>query len=192
MGCPILGRYNGINHTFLGGRMNDSIANPMGTDGFEFVEYTAPDPQLLRTLFERLGFPVVARHRSKNVTLHRQGDVNFIINAEKDSFAQGFAKAHGPSACAMAFRVKDAAFAYRRALRLGAKPGPQSAGPMELNIPSIEGIGGSLIDLVDLDGERSIYDVDFRPEPQTPGAEDAGLLTIDHLTHNVMRGRMDV
>ena len=95
--------------------MNDSVSNPMGTDGFEFVEYTAPDPQLLRTLFERLGFPVVARHRSKNVTLHSQGDVNFIINAEQDSFAQAFARAHGPSACAMAFRVKDAASAYRRA-----------------------------------------------------------------------------
>src|ERR1700755_465745 len=167
-------------------------ANPMGTDGFEFVEYTAPDPQLLRTLFERLGFPVVARHRSKNVTLHRQGDINFIINAEKDSFAQGFARAHGPSACAMAFRVKDAAFAYRRALELGAKPGPQSAGPMELNIPCIEGIGGSLIYLVDLYGERSIYDVDFRPEPHSPGTESAVLLTIDLLTHTVMRGRMDV
>src|SRR5882757_10914282 len=173
--------------------MNDSLANPMGTNGFEFVEYTAPDPQLLRTLFERLGFPVVARHRSKNVTLHTQGDVNFIINAEKDSFAQAFARAHGPSACAMAFRVKDAAFAYRRALELGAKPGPQSAGPMELNIPCIEGIGGSLIYLVDLYGERSIYDVDFRPVAAAEGApaEGAGLTLIDHLTHNVGRGRMD-
>ena len=81
---------------------------PLGTDGFEFVEYTAPDPELLRTLFERLGFPVTARHRSKNVTLHRQGDINFIINAEPDSFGQRFAREHGPSACAMAFRVKDA------------------------------------------------------------------------------------
>jgi 4-hydroxyphenylpyruvate dioxygenase len=164
--------------------------NPMGTDGFEFVEYTAPDPQLLRTLFERLGFPVTARHRSKNVTLHRQGDINFIINAEPDSFAQAFARAHGPSACAMAFRVKDAARAYRRALELGARPGPQTAGPMELNIPSIEGIGGSLIYLVDLYGERSIYDVDFRPE-NSAAAESTGLACIDHLTHNVMRGRMD-
>src|SRR5581483_1429800 len=168
--------------------MTETYANPMGTDGFEFVEYTAPDPQLLRTLFERLGFPVAARHRSKNVTLHRQGDVNFIINAEPDSFAQGFAREHGPSACAMAFRVKDAAFAYRRALELGAKPGPQTAGPMELNIPSIEGIGGSLIYLVDLYGERSIYDVDFRPEPSAALNEGAGLVCIDHLTHNVMRG----
>jgi 4-hydroxyphenylpyruvate dioxygenase len=171
--------------------MSDLNDNPMGTDGFEFVEYTAPDPQLLRTLFERLGFPIVARHRSKNVTLHRQGDINFIINAEPQSFAQGFARAHGPSACAMAFRVRDAAKAYSRALSLGAKPGPQSAGPMELNIPCIEGIGGSLIYLVDLYGERSIYDVDFR-RVEPANAEDAGLALIDHLTHNVGRGRMDV
>src|ERR1700744_5461539 len=143
--------------------MSDSQVNPMGTDGFEFVEYTAPDPQLLRTLFERLGFPVVARHRSKNVTLHRQGDINFIINAERDSFAQGFARAHGPCACAMAFRVADARFAFERALELGAKPGPVTAGPMELNIPCVEGIGGSLIYLVDRYGERTIYDVDFLP-----------------------------
>ena len=172
--------------------MDQRYDNPMGTDGFEFVEYTAPDPQLLRALFERLGFPVVARHRSKNVTLHRQGDINFIINAEPQSFAQSFARVHGPSACAMAFRVRDAAAAYRRALDLGAKPGPQSAGPMELNIPCIEGIGGSLIYLVDLYGERSIYDVDFRPVRAAPAAEGPGLAAIDHLTHNVGRGRMDV
>src|ERR1700756_3832453 len=153
--------------------MGDTHDNPMGTDGFEFVEYTAPDPQLLRTLFERLGFPAVARHRSKNVTFHRQGGINFIINAEPQSFAQAFARVLGPSACAMAFRVRDAAGAYARALELGAKPGPQSAGPMELNIPSIEGIGGSLIYLVDLYGERSIYDVDFRPV-SVPAAGEAG------------------
>src|SRR5689334_5087731 len=96
--------------------------NPLGTDGFEFVEYTAPDPELLRIAFERMGFPIVARHRSKNVTLHRQGDINFIINAEPESFAQQFARAHGPSACAMAFRVKDAARAYAMAIERGAKP----------------------------------------------------------------------
>ncbi len=172
--------------------MDEPNDNPMGTDGFEFVEYTAPDPQLLRTLFERLGFPVVARHRSKNVTLHAQGDINFIINADPQSFAQSFARVHGPSACAMAFRVRDAAAAFRRALDLGAKPGPQSAGPMELNIPCIEGIGGSLIYLVDRYGQSSIYDVDFRPVRAAPAAESAGLATIDHLTHNVGRGRMDV
>src|SRR5579883_2295138 len=174
------------------GMMSQSHENPMGTDGFEFVEYTAPDPQLLRTLFERMGFPVKARHRSKNVTLHGQGAINFIINAEPESFAQRFAREHGPSACAMAFRVRDAARAYARALSLGAKPGPQSAGPMELNIPCIEGIGGSLIYLVDRYGEQSIYDVDFRPVGTPAGTAGAGLKLIDHLTHNVGRGRMDV
>ncbi len=169
----------------------EGLANPMHTDGFEFVEYAAPDPQMLRSLFERMGSPAVARHRSKDVTLHRQGDVNFIINAERDSFAQGFARAHGPCACAMAFRVADAAQAHRRALELGATPGPVTAGPMELNIPSILGIGGSLIYLVDRYGERTIYDVDFVP---APGASPAGvgLTAIDHLTHNVRRGNMSV
>jgi 4-hydroxyphenylpyruvate dioxygenase len=175
----------------MAGTTMDLFENPMGTDGFEFVEYTAPDPQLLRALFERLGFPVAARHRSKDVTLHRQGDINFIINAEKDSFAQKFAQTHGPSACAMAFRVKDAAFAYKRALELGARPGPSTAGPMELNIPCIEGIGGSLIYLVDRYGDQSIYDVDFRLVQRPAGSEDAGLKVIDHLTHNVMRGNMN-
>jgi 4-hydroxyphenylpyruvate dioxygenase len=168
-------------------------ANPMRTDGFEFVEYAAPDPELLRRLFESMGLPAIARHRSKNVTLHNQGDVNFIINAERDSFAQKFARAHGPCACAMAFRVADAGFAFARALELGAKPGPATAGPMELNIPSIVGIGGSLIYLVDRYGERTIYDVDFVPvsAPIAP-AHPVGLTRIDHLTHNVRRGNMNL
>ena len=166
------------------------LDNPMGTDGFEFVEYTAPDPQLLRSLFERLGFPVVARHRRKNVTLHSQGDINFIINAEPGSFAQKFAQAHGPSVCAMAFRVTDAAAAFERAVSLGAAPHRGSVGPMELNIPAIVGIGGSLIYFVDRYGDRSIYDVDFNPVSARP-LERAGLLQIDHLTHNVHRGHMD-
>ncbi|MGA2187818.1 MAG: 4-hydroxyphenylpyruvate dioxygenase [Steroidobacteraceae bacterium] len=165
--------------------------NPMRTDGFEFVEYAAPDPAHLRRLFENMGLPTVARHRSKDVTLHRQGDVNFIVNAEHESFAQRFARAHGPCACAMAFRVGDAARAYTRALELGAKPGPVTAGPMELNIPSIEGIGGSLIYLVDRYGERTIYDVDFIPVPAACTDGGVGLVRIDHLTHNVRRGNMN-
>src|SRR5258708_7664988 len=172
-------------------------ANPMGTDGFEFVEYTAPDPKALGKLFETMGFRAVARHRAKDVTLYRQGDVNFIVNAEPDSFAQAFARVHGPSACAMAFRVKDAAAAFKRAISLGARAVPGKTGPMELNIPAIEGIGGSLIYLVDRYGARgSIYDVDFvgvegalDPLPSPAGA---GFSYIDHLTHNVHRGRMDV
>ncbi|HLW25909.1 MAG TPA: 4-hydroxyphenylpyruvate dioxygenase [Steroidobacteraceae bacterium] len=164
----------------------------MHTDGFEFVEYAAPDPETLRRLFERMGLPAVARHRSKDVTLHRQGDINFIVNAERDGFGQRFARAHGPCACAMAFRVKDARFAFERALSLGAKPGPATAGPMELNIPSIEGIGGSLIYLVDRYGERTIYDVDFVPLESGRAAPAVGLTHIDHLTHNVRRGHMNV
>ena len=101
---------------------NTGSPNPMGTDGFEFVEYTAADTQALGRLFVSMGFTAVARHRSKDVTLYRQGDVNFIVNAEPDSFAQSFARIHGPSVCAMAFRVQDAAKAYTRALSLGAKP----------------------------------------------------------------------
>jgi 4-hydroxyphenylpyruvate dioxygenase len=165
--------------------------NPMGTDGFEFVEYTAPDTGALARLFETMGFTAVARHRSKDVTLYRQGDVNFVLDAEPDSFAQAFARIHGPSVCAMAFRVRDAAKAYKRAIELGARPVQSKVGPMELNIPAIEGIGGSVIYLVDRYGERSIYDVDFLP---VPGADQlpagVGLTMVDHLTHNVHRGRM--
>jgi 4-hydroxyphenylpyruvate dioxygenase len=182
---------------FVVNAQRSDAANPMRTDGFEFVEYAAPDPDLLRRLFESMGLPAVARHRSKNVTLHSQGDINFIINAEHDSFAQQFARAHGPCACAMAFRVADARYAYSRALELGAKPGPVTAGPMELNIPSILGIGGSLIYLVDRYGDRTIYDVDFVPvsaasESAGSAAAAVGLTRIDHLTHNVKRGNMNV
>jgi 4-hydroxyphenylpyruvate dioxygenase len=171
--------------------------NPMGTDGFEFVEYTAPDPKLLGELFEQLGFSAVARHRSKDVVLYRQGRVNFIVNREPDSFAQSFARVHGPSACAFAMRVKDAARAYARAIELGAKPYLGKVGPMELNIPAIQGIGGSLIYLIDRypgnNGELSIYDVDFVPVAgREKHPRGAGLLEIDHLTHNVYAGRMDV
>jgi 4-hydroxyphenylpyruvate dioxygenase len=168
-------------------------ANPMGTDGFEFVEYAAPEPERLGALFERMGFAPVARHRSKRVTLYRQGDVNFILNAEPDSFAQSFARVHGPCVCAMAFRVTDAAAAYERALKLGARPFHGRVGPMELNIPAIHGIGDSLIYLVDRYGDRTIYDVDFVPVGEAEARpKGCGLTAIDHLTHNVHRGRMDL
>ncbi len=177
--------------------------NPMGTDGFEFVEYAAPDPEAMGALFERLGFSAIARHRHKKVLLYRQGEINFIVNAEPDSFAQRFARLHGPSICAIAFRVQDAAAGYRRALELGAWGIDKQAGPMELNIPAIKGIGDSLIYLVDRwrgkngaqtgdIGNISIYDVDFVPirgAGQNPLGH--GLHHIDHLTHNVHRGRMN-
>jgi 4-hydroxyphenylpyruvate dioxygenase len=172
--------------------MADLFDNPMQTDGFEFIEYAAPEPAKLAALFERMGFQAVAKHRSKNVTLYRQGDVNFILNAEPASFAQSFARIHGPSICAMAFRVKDAPKAYKRAVELGAWGVENQAGPMELNIPAIKGIGDSLIYLVDRYGERgTIYDVDFVPiEGVDRNPKGVGLTYIDHLTHNVHRGRM--
>ncbi|OZI55639.1 4-hydroxyphenylpyruvate dioxygenase [Bordetella genomosp. 5] len=178
--------------------------NPMGTSGFEFIEYTAPDPAALRKVFELLGFKAIAKHRHKDVTLYRQGGVNFLINAEPDSFAQRFARLHGPSICAIGFRVDDAAAAYKRALELGAWGFDSHSGPMELNIPAIKGIGDSLIYLVDRwrgktghggIGDISIYDVDFEPLDPEHAQEDlnhvgAGLTLVDHLTHNVHKGRM--
>ena len=175
--------------------------NPMGTDGFEFVEYAAPDPKALGALFEQMGFAAIARHRHKDVTLYRQGDINFIINAEKDSFAQRFARKHGPSVCAIAIRVQDAAYAYQRALDLGAWGFDNKTGPMELNIPAIKGVGDSLLYFVDrwrgksgvegAIGDISIYDVDFVAIPgATAKPLGNGLTYIDHLTHNVHRGRM--
>ncbi len=123
--------------------------NPMGTDAFEFVEYAAPDPKALGALFVSMGFTAIARHRHKDVTLYRQGGINFIINAEQDCFAQRFARTHGPSVCAIALRVEDAALAYRRALELGAWGFDNKNGPMELNIPAIKGVGDSLLYFVD-------------------------------------------
>ncbi len=171
------------------------LENPMGTDGFEFVEYAAPDPELLRGLFTKMGFPAVARHKRKNVTLHRQGDINFIINAEPDSFAAHFAREHGPSACAMAFRVKDAKAAHDRAMGLGATDVHNDVAEGELDIPAIEGIGGSILYLVDRYGDKgTIYDIDFDFFPDAAELEASNgthLTYLDHLTHNVNRGRMN-
>src|SRR5437763_1485012 len=171
---------------------HDLWDNPTGTDGFEFVGYPGPGPQAPAALSERMGFVAAPRHRSTNVTLYTQGEINFILNPEPGSFAQAFARLHGPSVCAIAFRVADAAKAYKRAIALGAKPVHGKVGPMEINIPAIEGIGGSLIYLVDRYGERTIYDVDFTPLITDPAPAGVGLTAIDHLTHNVHRGRMEL
>lgn len=178
----------------------------MGTDGFEFVEYAAPDPFAMGKLFEQMGFVAIARHRHKNVLLYRQGEINFIVNAEPDSFAQRFTHLHGPSICAIAFRVEDAKRAYDRAISLGAWGYAERAGPGELNIPAIKGIGDSLIYLVDRwrgkhcakegeIGNIGFFDADFEPLPgasscATLSPRGHGLNHIDHLTHNVHRGRM--
>jgi 4-hydroxyphenylpyruvate dioxygenase len=170
-----------------------NASNPVGTDGFEFVEYTAPDTRELERLFTKLGFAAIAKHRSKDVVLYRQGQINFIINHEPASFAQAFAKVHGPSICAFAIRVKNAADCFKRVIKLGALPYHGDVGPMELNIPAIRGIGHSLIYLVDRYGEEhSIYDVDFIPlQGVDLKPRGLGLTAIDHLTHNVYHGGMD-
>ncbi|HUN94350.1 MAG TPA: 4-hydroxyphenylpyruvate dioxygenase [Burkholderiaceae bacterium] len=172
--------------------MADLFPNPMGLMGFEFVEFASPGPHVLEPLFEKMGFSLVARHRSKDVLLYRQGDINFIVNREPRSLAGYFAAEHGPSACAMAFRVKDSHLAYARALELGAQPIDVPTGPMELRLPAIKGIGGAPLYLIDrFEDGKSIYDIDFE---FVPGAQrhprGHGFRLIDHLTHNVYRGRM--
>jgi 4-hydroxyphenylpyruvate dioxygenase len=172
--------------------MTDLYENPMGLQGFEFVEFASPTPGMIEPYFEMLGFSLVARHRSKNVLLYRQGDINFIVNREPKSAAGYFAAEHGPSACGMAFRVKDSHKAYERALALGAQPIEIPTGPMELRLPAIKGIGGVPIYLIDrFEDGKSIYDIDFEfidGVDRRPAGH--GLKLIDHLTHNVYRGRM--
>ncbi len=173
--------------------MTDLFENPMGLDGFEFVEFASPEPGVLEPVFRSLGFEAVARHRSKNVTLFRQGGINFIVNEQPGSHAAYFAQEHGPSACGMAFRVKDAHKAYERALDLGAQPIDIPTGPMELRLPAIKGIGGAPLYLIDrYHPNSSIYDIDFEFFDDVPRhPRGCGFNEIDHLTHNVYRGRMD-
>jgi 4-hydroxyphenylpyruvate dioxygenase len=167
--------------------------NPMGLDGFEFVEFCAPRKGVLEPVFRMLGCERIAHHRSKDVELWRQNDVNLVVNYEPSSYAAYYAEEHGPSACGMAFRVRDAHHAYRRALELGAQPMDVPTGPMELRLPAIRGIGGAPLYLIDRYGDgSSIYDIDFE---YLSGVQrrprGAGLELVDHLTHNVYRGRMD-
>jgi 4-hydroxyphenylpyruvate dioxygenase len=170
----------------------DLFDNPMGLMGFEFVEFASPTPGILEPVFEQMGFKHVARHRSKDVDLYRQGHINFIINREPRSAAWYFSAEHGPCACGMAFRVKNAKQAYALAIERGAQPMDMPTGPMELRLPAIRGIGGAPLYLIDrFEDGQSIYDIDF---DFLPGVErhpvGHGLKIIDHLTHNVYRGRM--
>lgn len=176
----------------------EKLTNPLGTNGFEFVEYTAANLEgitQLKSLFTSLGFAEVAKHRSKQAWLYQQGDINFIVNAQPHSQAEAFANEHGPSVCGMAFRVQDSGEAMAHALSQGAQAYVTQIGPMELSIPAIYGIGDSLIYFVDRFGEQNIYQVDFNfyPDHDERIAEaQTGLMVIDHLTHNVNQGRMDV
>jgi 4-hydroxyphenylpyruvate dioxygenase len=177
--------------------MADLFDNPIGLDGFEFVEFTAPEKGVLEPVFETMGFTRIAQHRSKDVHLWRQGEINLIANYEPRSPAAYFGAEHGASACGMAFRVKDAAKAYAEAIARGAEPVESKTGVMELRIPAIKGIGGAFIYLVDrysgdgVPGALSIYDIDFVYLPNVDrNPKGVGFLKIDHLTHNVYGGRM--
>ncbi len=173
--------------------MTDLFDNPLGLDGFEFIELSAPEMGVLEPVFQAMGFTRIARHRSKNVELWRQGEINLIANYEQRSPAAYFTAEHGPSACGMAFRVRDAAKAYALAIERGAEPVEVRTGPMELRLPAIRGIGGSIIYLIDRYGSDglSIYDIDFIYEAGVDSNPvGAGMQLIDHLTHNLYGGRM--
>lgn len=177
--------------------MADLFENPIGLDGFEFVEFCAPEKGVLEPVFQTMGFAHVASHRRKDVQLWRQGQINLIANYQPRSAAWYFAREHGPSACGMGFRVHDAARAYDELVARGAEPVVVETGPMELRLPAIRGIGGAIVYLVDRYADEngdglSIYDIDFE---WLPGAQrnpvGAGFDRIDHLTHNVYNGRMN-
>lgn len=168
------------------------LQNPMGTDGFEFVEYSSRDGKKLETLFQLLGFTPVAKHKSKNIILYRQGKINFIINAEPNSFATKFSDTHGLNACCgMAFRVKDAQHAYKLAISNGAKPYDGPTDHIGKNVKAIYGIGDSLLYLIDNYQNNALYNDYFDRLDVAPNANSVGLDLIDHLTHNVFQGQMD-
>jgi len=172
--------------------MAEAVENPMGTDGFSFVEYAAPDPGYLRELFEKLGFPAVARHRERNITLHRQGDITFVINAESAGFSADFAREHGPCACAMGFRVADARAAKETAEAAGATL--IEGRDRVIDRPAIAGIGGSRLYLVDGDENGRAWEREYAwldDAEERMNRWGGGLTAIDHLTHNVYWGNMD-
>ena len=173
--------------------MDHMDVNPMGLDGFEFAEFTSPDPDRMAAQFEQFGFVAASTHPSKAVTRYKQGRINLLLNRETSGQAADFAAAHGPSANGMAFRVHDARAAFDAALARGARPADAATSGLGDGAHVLEGIGGSLLYLVDRHGEgNSLYD-DWTPVPGAAEAEAAnnvGLDLLDHLTHNVRRGQM--
>jgi 4-hydroxyphenylpyruvate dioxygenase len=164
-------------------------ANPAGTDGFEFVEFAHPDPQELRDLFTRMGYELVARHKTKpGIELWQQGDITYIVNAEADSFAARFVEEHGPCAPSMGWRVVDAQHAFDHAVKNGAEP--YEGDDKTMDVPAIKGIGGSLIYFIEDYYETSPYNEEFEWLAMSK-PKGVGFYYLDHLTHNVYRGNMD-
>lgn len=173
-----------------------TFENPMGIDGFEFVEFAAPAGQAgqLHDYFRKLGFTRVARHRTRPISTYRQGDCTFLLNEDPDSFAARFAEKHGPSACGFAIRVKKLAdWARTQALKNGAEAfGAEDELTKAVAAPVIKGIGDCMLYLVDrYDAKGTIHDPDYVYEE---GVElkpaGFGLTFIDHLTHNLYQGNM--
>ena len=163
--------------------------NPAGTDGFEFVEFAHPDPDVLRDLFSRMGYAHVATHREKAIEVWQQGDITYLVNADPASHAAEFAEAHGPCAASMGWRVVDAKHAFDHAVAKGAIPYDGDGKVMD--VPAIHGIGGSLIYFIDQYRNNSPYNAEFGwIRNAYPGG--VGFHYLDHLTHNVFRGNMDV
>lgn len=163
--------------------------NPAGTDGFEFVEFGHEDPQELRSLFTKMGYVHTANHKSKMIELWQQGDITYVINNEPGSHAQRFVKEHGPCASSMAWRVVDAQHAFDHAVAKGATP--YLGDGKTMNVPAIEGIGGSLIYFIDKYYEENPYNEEFDWIDSTH-PQGVGFYYLDHLTHNVHKGNMDV
>ncbi len=174
--------------------MNEKVSsdmNPMGTDGFEFLEFSGPETEHVVKQIEMLGFTPVARHRTEDVTLYRQGDINFLVNNMKSDRVKTFSETHGPGASAMGFRVKDAKAAMQRAIDLGATA--YEGEDYLTDTPAIYGIGDTLIYFVDRYQTKAVYDQDFEfIEGIDPNPKGVGLTYLDHVTHNVQRGNMDV
>jgi len=168
-----------------------SPKNPVGTNGFEFVEFAHENPEELEALFSQMGYTQVARHKTKSITVWRQGDINYLINAEPNSHAMQFVEEHGPCAASMAWRVANAQHAYDHAVKMGAKPYTEN--DKALDVPAVIGIGGSLLYFIETYGEKGspysdefnwLDEVDHKPT-------GIGFYYLDHLTHNVFRGNMD-
>ena len=164
--------------------------NVAGTDGFEFVEFAHPDPAALETLFQAMGYVEVARHKTRDISLYRQGDINYILNREPGTHAARFVQAHGPCAPAMAWRVVDAAHALKCAVDYGAEE--YTGADKTLDVPAVIGIGGSLLYFIETYGDAgSPYGAEFDwLDEVDPNPVGAGFFYLDHLTHNVMRGNM--
>jgi len=175
------------------GMQPTTFENPMGVDGFEFVEFAAPDPSRLHDLFKRLGFTAVAKHKNKAVTLYRQGGSNFLVNEQPDSFASDFVAKHGPCACGFAIRFsRPASEVLQATIANGAKEITHKAASRTVDAPVIEGIGGCMLYLVDRYGDKGSAFDDY--EWLVPAAQrnpkGFGLTFIDHLTHNLHFGEM--